>query len=539
LRTTASFFYSSDAGDQKKITLVMAVVIKLALIVVAYFLPDKILDLLGIPALDHATLINYAPEVWISLLALVFGTLIIVVSIASENTPRLIDLFIGEPKGRLYIWLIMFSCLENIYLQLFSTEASMFMSNMIFINSYVLLPSFVLLAIPYTFYILENTKTSKVIERIHNENVRVILSPPSPGEEADGMKRILFETINQMQDLLQYTQFREPKGDVIHKMGKSLRLYLKKKKTYPESYFKLTIDLKEDISFRSLSSKYSQIEVEKTFYEHKVFRVLGITYLHLIQSSHYDLASLCGSELQETGKVAIQLEDRPVVDAVIHHFNTFLRFGINQGHKSKEIRNVYNTLFHYSELVKVFAARRDEQRLLQCSKHFVFYANEIAGLAHAEPLFVFLIEAFSWELKKILVAVYEEGFPRPFQRTLLDLFRHVRRRKGLPPQFSSHGNERLIQIALGLYYFSRGDLEFTEFVVSGIRESLSDLPPSDGRELVLGECDLLAEQREQFWEETDQGNRNIFFSNDTRHLKEFRQHLLSRFQVTGVPQIQD
>lgn len=514
----------------------MAIAIKLTLIAVAYSLSSRLLDILGIPSLDHATLISYAPEVWISLLALVFGTLIIVVSIASENTPRLIDLFIGEPKGRLYIWLIMFSCLENIYLQLFSSDASVFVSNLIFINSYLLLPAFVLLAIPYTFYILENTKTSKVIERIHNENVRamMMMSPDVPNAEVDGMKRILFETINQMHDLLQYTQFKEPKGDVIHKMGKSLRVYLKRKRNFPDGYFKLTKELKEDISFRSLSNKYAQIEFEKTFYEHKVFRVLGITYLHLIQSSHYDLASLCGSELHETGKVAIQMDDRAVVDAVIHHFNTFLRFGINQGLKSKEIRNVYNTLFHYSEFVHLFVSKRDEQRLLQCCRHYVFYANEVSGLAHAETLFIFLIEAFSWELKKILVAVYESQYPRDFQRMLLKLFTDVRRRKGLHPQHSSHGSERLIQIALALFYFDRGEVEFTEFVIAEIMESLSGLDPVEAHDLIAEECERLAGQREQFWEETDQGNRNIFFSADTRQLADFTQQLLSRFDNARI-----
>jgi hypothetical protein len=534
LKTTSSFFYSSDAGNKKTLTLLLAIAIKLTVILVAYSLSGRLLDMLGIPALDHVTLISYAPEVWISLLALVFGTLIIVVSIASENTPRLIDLFIGEPKGRLYIWLIMFSCLENIYLQLFSSEASVFVSNLIFINSYLLLPVFVLLAIPYTFYILENTKTSKVIERINNENVRAMLSPISQNGEVDSMKRILFETINQMHDLLQYTQFKEPKGDVIHRMGKSLRLYLKRKKNFTEDYFKLTTDLKEDISFRSLSNKYPQIEADRTFYEHKVLRVLGITYLHLIQSSHYDLASLCGSELHETGKVAAQMEDRPVVDAVIYHFNTFLRFGINQGLKSKEIRNVYNTLFHYSEFVQVFVSRRDEQRLLQCSRHFVFYANEVAGLAHAEPLFIFLIEAFSWELKKILVAVYSRQFPRDFQHTLLNLFTDVRRRKGIPPQLSSHGSERLIQLALALYYFDKGDVEFMEFVIAGIMESLSDMDPTDARELIAAECDRLGDQSEQFWEETDQGNRNIFFSADTGQLAGFQQYMRAKFENVRI-----
>jgi hypothetical protein len=262
--------------------------------------------------------------------------------------------------------------------------------------------------------------------------------------------------------------------------------------------------------------------------------VLGITYLHLIQSSHYDLASLCGSVLHETGKVAIQMDDRAVVDAVVHHFNTFLRFGINQGLKSKEIRNVYNTLFHYSEFVHLFVSKRDEQRLLQCCRHYVFYANEVSGLAHAETLFIFLIEAFSWELKKILVAVYESQYPRDFQRMLLKLFTDVRRRKGLHPQHSSHGSERLIQIALALFYFDRGEVEFTEFVIAEIMESLSGLDPVEAHDLIAEECERLAGQREQFWEETDQGNRNIFFSADTRQLADFTQQLLSRFDNARI-----
>jgi len=108
-----------------------------------------------------------------TLLALVFGTLVIVVSIAAENTPKLIDLFIGDPLGRFYIWLIMLSTLENIYLQPFSTHPSIFLSNLVFLNCYVLLPSAVLLAIPYTYYILRYTKNANVINQIFDENLNL------------------------------------------------------------------------------------------------------------------------------------------------------------------------------------------------------------------------------------------------------------------------------------------------------------------------------------------------------------------------------
>jgi len=64
-------------------------------------LPLNLLDFFGTDTINRNNLISYAPEVWLSLLALVFGTLIIVISIASESTPKLIDLFVGDYKSRL------------------------------------------------------------------------------------------------------------------------------------------------------------------------------------------------------------------------------------------------------------------------------------------------------------------------------------------------------------------------------------------------------------------------------------------------------
>src|SRR5882757_1678507 len=69
----------------------------------AYFIPFNLLFYFGGENVDRNTIINYAPEVWLALLAFVFGTLIIVISIASESTPKLIDLFVKDYKSRYYI----------------------------------------------------------------------------------------------------------------------------------------------------------------------------------------------------------------------------------------------------------------------------------------------------------------------------------------------------------------------------------------------------------------------------------------------------
>lgn len=523
--------------DVKNSSLLLAIGIKLAIVGIAYMLSINILSLLGVTSLDHAVLINYAPEVWLTLLALVFGTLIIVVSIASENTPKLIDLFIGDPRGRLYIWLIMLSSLENIYLQIFSSNSTIFFSNLIFLNSYVLLPCFVLLAIPYTFYILRYTKNANVIERIYRENVQALLaSNQSHPAEIHRSHLTLFETINQLHDLLQYIQFKEPKGDIIIRMGKSVRLYLKLKKTYPDEFFRLDEPVKNDISFRTLGEKYKQIELERTFYEQKVLKVFGTTYLLLMKESHYELASLCGNELVETAKVATRLNDQPVVNMVIVHFNTFLRYGINQGLKTREIRNVYNTIYHYSQLVHLFMDRREDNRILQCCQYLVLYAKEGARLSLSEPLFVFMIEAISWELKKFLVLLHRNDFPRDLQRVILNGMTGLRppERRRTHWQRNDHNGVRLIQIALCLYYVSQGEDEFNEIIVESIIADLKEMDSEEVRDIIERDCLTLHDETEEFWEETDQGNRNIFFTSDKSQITNFLLYVTTKMDSSSM-----
>lgn len=509
---------------------ILALAVKFALIVLAFSIPVNLLDYFGVIANDHTTLINYAPEIWLTLLALVFGTLIIVVSIASENTPKLIDLFIGDPKGRLYIWLIMFSCLENIYLQLFAPSQMAFLANLIFINSYVLMPVLILLAIPYTYYILKYTKNANVIDRIYRENLFALTTVGHNAIQQN--HRLLFDTVNQLHDLLEYIQFKEPKGDIIVRMGRSVRKYLECKRTFPEEYFLLDEVIRNDISFRTLSEKFKQIEQHRTFYEVKIFRVLGTSYLSLMKENHYELASLCGNELFETGRKAVVLDDQPVVDLVLIHFNTFLRHGINQGLKSREIRNVYNTIYHYSRLIHVFVEKGDHLRIKQSGQYLALYAKEAARLSVSDPLFVFMVEGLSWELKKLLVLLHRGKFPRDLQRgLLLDMTQlQPAQLKRVGKYRKNHSGVRLIQIALCLYYLNVREEEFCSFLIESILGELSDLEMEEIRELIRSDCRTLSAESEEFWEETDQGNRNIFYTPDKDQIQVFKSAVSTRLE---------
>lgn len=53
--------------------------------------------------------IGFAPEVWQALLGMVLGTLILVISIASQSIPKLIDFYMKDIRSLLYIWFLIIS----------------------------------------------------------------------------------------------------------------------------------------------------------------------------------------------------------------------------------------------------------------------------------------------------------------------------------------------------------------------------------------------------------------------------------------------
>ena len=504
---------------------------------IAYFLPFNLLTFFGGNELDRNTIINYAPEVWLALLAFVFGTLIIVISIASESTPKLIDLFVKDYKSRYYIWIITISILQNVFLQLIHTRQTLFFDNLIYVNNYVLLPFFIILAIPYIFYILRYTKNSNVIDKIYEENrhaIRTAAKLSASRLKINQSHQAIFETINQLQDLLQYVQFKEPKAEIIGKFGKSLRFYLERKRKFNDHYFKLSYAAQNDISFKTLADQFSAIERNKIFYEQKVLNAFTVSYHLLIQESLFDLASLCGNELYECGKTAIELEDDAALDLIIIHFNTLIRFGMNQGLKTKEIRNVYNMIFHYTQLVNALIGKRKEDRIVQCCRYFNFYGNEIGKLSTSDQVFVFLHDAFAIGLKKILFSLYENKFSRETQLVVVRIFNElcsqevVRRinMKGV-----NYSNTRAIQIALCLFYLEQDEAEFTTITIEFILHDLRDISPEDAEKVINTSCGRIAGEPENFWEETDQGNRNIFYSPYKSRIPELQGHLLSRLAV--------
>ena len=70
--------------------------------------------LFGIEQDTHdAVDLTFAPEIWGGVLATVLGTLIIVIAIAAESTPKLMDLFVKDWVSLLFIWFLILASIHS------------------------------------------------------------------------------------------------------------------------------------------------------------------------------------------------------------------------------------------------------------------------------------------------------------------------------------------------------------------------------------------------------------------------------------------
>ena len=372
--------------------------------------------------------IDFAPEVWLGLLTLVLGTLIIVVSIASQNTPKLIDLYMQDWISLYYVWFISLTWLHNVFLQLYMGGLT-FDNTSAVLNTYFFLPLAGIFAIPYIFYVFYYTKPQNVIEKIHLDNIRrihslrhplrrVVMDTPKIVEE---YQYKLFETLNQFDDLLEYLPFKEPKGEIISKISTAIREYVPLKNFMNPNFFKMSDRIRSDISFKTMIGQFDDIEQTKTFFEQKSFRLLGNAYLRFIKSNMFDLASLCVSELTKIGQTAIEESDDDLIDLAIIHFNTTLRLGINQLLNNNELKNIFNAIFHYGEFVSHLIRYQKEKYVSQCCRYLNIYSSEIYSHSRNVPSFMFLVEVFAAEMKAILTHLCEDNWPLDFQKNMLEL----------------------------------------------------------------------------------------------------------------------
>ncbi|MGK5093689.1 hypothetical protein WDW89_16970 [Deltaproteobacteria bacterium TL4] len=527
-------------------------------ILFAEYLYAPYLELAKIVPLGNTTLkamimelsLDSSAESWLALLSTVLGTLIIVISIASQSIPKLIDLYMQDRTSLLYVWLLIMSGAHAILIKMYG-EIGLLRPESRVLNMHLLLPFCTVMAFPYIFYILKYTKPHNVINRISQgqlthirelaeHRLSVLMNIPSVVEEN---QHVLFESLNQLDDLLEYVSFKEPKADIIQDMNYSLQEYIRLKSRMNPNFFKVSPKIRTDISFRTLLGQFKEIERTNTFYEHKCFRLLGNVYIKLMEKGEFDLTSLCASQMTIVGATALEAGDNELLDLIIIRFNTYLRFAIKHGIKNNEGRNLYTTAFHYGNFIEHLVRHKKIEHVKRCFMYFRIYGTEIFKHGRNSPAMYFIVDVFAAEMKKSLMLVHEKDWDLELQRGLLKEFLMIDSPPDLNKDDQDRGqminnNVRILQIGLALYYLRQGMIEFVKLIIKDVLDDVESLGEKTFRQVILNTSNRLRFSGPTFWEDTDRGNLNIYYTPDQNQIDRFNELLNDQLRLLLTKQVE-
>ena len=479
--------------------------------------------------------LTFAPEIWGGVLATVLGTLIIVIAIAAESTPKLMDLFVRDWISLIFIWFLILASIHSTIIMYYFEPMDRLSSVML--NTYIYLPLSSILSLPYIFYILLYSKTDNVIKKLYSLNIadikrlkqKPIQLTMKDSKVIEHYQHQLMSTIDQFDDLLEYISFKEAQTEIIRRVGDTVRVYMINKNSYNSKFFTATNTIRNNPTFRTyVEHQYKDIEDRKTFYEVKSFKMMGNAYIRKMENGEYELASLIANEISSVGLLALELKQDNLITDINIRFNTFMRFAIKHAVRNNEPRNLYNLAFHYSTLLQGYVDKNKIDLLKMGYFYFKFYSNEIYKQAANNPSLYFIVDVLTTELKKISIFISEKNWDLELQEHLLKEILQLDN----PPDYpkddldqSVNNGVRILQIGLALHYIKIENFDFAETIVADVLDDLAYFDNQTYLSLMEGLYNRIKFSGPTFWEDTDRGNTNIYYSPDSDKIDDFKKML--------------
>lgn len=505
-------------------------------------------SIFGMGAADLSPLeVEFLIGIWLSLIALALGTLLLVISIASQSIPRLIDLYLGNFLSVSFIWFLIGGAFHSLLTVVFRNTPANEPSRIF--NMHVLLPAGLLLVFPYTFYVLRQSKPDQVIEQISQQIQRVVRQISSPAGArllaAPGgvgfYQRQIFESLNQLDDVLSYISFKGPRAAIILSFGSTLKNYLRVKRNIDPSFFQVSADARADISFLTIANQFAVVELDGLLVEQKVLRLLRNAYARMSASSDYDLASLCAKELDQSSYEVLQLSDDPathrgtnkelLLDLCIVWFNTFMRVAVKDGDRQNDVRNLFNLMYYYGHFASNLAQFDRHEELKKVFRYLRIYGDEMYMRSRRSIALEFGVEVIAAEMSKVLKLVCLRRWPFDRQMELLHVLMSLDRQPGLhdaDPQSAIIVGVRLIQVGLALFYMEAGLTDAVRFIIDDLQQDRAALGEERFGKMVGIALNRLRTGTSGFWEDTDRGNENLYYTPHAAHIDEFQRLLAER-----------
>lgn len=483
--------------------------------------------------------LDFAPEIWGGVLAMVLGTLIIVIAIAAESSPKLMDLFVKDWLSLIYVWFLIIASLHAVLIMFYVEPLGRVSSSVL--NTYIYLFIGSIFTLPYIFYILLYSKTSNVVSTISSIIQGFVLKMKKPMIKSamddsidivDEYQKEIMGSLDQLDDLLAFTEFKETQTNIIREISEIIQLYITHKSDFNDKFFDLTTTIRSNATFRTYTDvQYEEMSDTKSFYEVKTFRLLGSSYIKMITNDRFDIASLIPAEMVDIGVTCLNSNDDTILGHVNIRFNTLFRFAIKHAYKNNEPRNLYNLSFHYSNMIQEYIKADRVDMAKYCYDKFKFYANDIYKNAEANPGLYFVVDTLTFELRKCQVLIHEKGWGDEDQMDLLKMILQLDK----PPGYSKDevdkgilgGNNgtRRIQIGLALFYLSVGKTEYATAIAEDYLDDLAYFDEKTFKANANTQCFLLSIFGPHFWEDTDRGTLNIYFAPEKDQIDPFKELL--------------
>ncbi|MDP7171748.1 MAG: hypothetical protein QGF45_10295 [SAR324 cluster bacterium] len=484
--------------------------------------------------------VGFAPIVWLSFFAIVLGSLTIVITFAAQNVPKLIDLYMDHWPSLLFVWWSAACLVHALSIKVLAEGGIQIIPSLVF-NFHVLLAVSLAIGFPFVFSILRSTKTSNVIENLLNgsySTINILAAKGSTGKisahEHAKIQYQLFEGLNQLIDLLVYVPFKEPKAQVIEGIGALLRHYVQLKPKIPDSFFKVDERIHDDISFRTMKSLMAEVEKTRTFYEQKSVRLIGNVYNVFLDTGEFDLSTLCVEQLSQVGKTAITCDDQELIDVITVRLNTHFRFALKHGQHHNEPRNLYNLVFHYGQFIGYLMEYQQVDRIKTCIGYFVFYGQQCFNVIQRAKSLAFILDVLAFEMQKLMLKIYQEKWDRELQEEMLQKFLVFDNFQDMDKNFAvqffsqNHGI-RLLHIGLALFYLNQQEDEFAEKIAKDTVQDMDLMGATLFNKTMTTIYARLKFSGPTFWEDTDRGNLNIYYTpyqDEISSFKKIQQELL-------------
>ena len=482
------------------------------------FLIDKHIDGKHVNALmnhlfseDAGTLANILgglTQVAPAILGIAITVIAIIVEMASNKySPKVMDLFVNNPINFAIMTLFVVTSVNSMWVAHILT-AEFFPIVSIIING-LLVSISLLLVIPYFNHIFNFLHPNNFLTYVKEQTLGLFDDLDTISNASTKMNVIkgnIHDNVDFIGDIAinSAVQGDRAVSQYCTNILKDICIYyLDIKKEIAPAFFHLNSREIEDPDFIDFSEfVITTIQEKNVWFERKILRLMEIIF-NLSRENLRTVASGVLLNTMRIGQKGCEVGDQEVIFTVMQHYNTFLRYAIN----NNDPRTAFNILEHYRNYGEVLIHKYHDE-----VENVVFYFKYYALEAQKKHV-LFILETAAHDICKLIEIAYEKDIPNH-----LDLLQQFLKLDQPIEESSDHNitqqemsliGVRLAQAKLAAFYIGKDRIDLAKIIYE-------DMKVEPLRRIQTIQEIINMNTREEYWEITGRGINFFYVSPEQR-----------------------